>query len=487
MGKNGGVNLSLLLREAAGRAPQKPALISPDGSVLTYEHLDRLADGVAAGLGSAGIARGDRVLVLLPNSPEFVALYYGCLRAGAIVVPLNPGLSDPEIQKIASDSGAKGSIAEGRSVAGITDIPHADWFDGSGNPIEDAVVTGDDVAMLVYTSGTTGEPKGVILSHGNLRSNLDQQMAVDDGEVTEDDVILLALPFFHIFGLNVALGLSVANAATGVLTGSFDPVDVLRSIQDNKITVIFGAPPLYIGLISTPGADQYDLSSVRLAVSGAAARAPEILNGVRELFTVDIYEGYGLTETSPALSSNRVGETPRPGSIGRAIPGVELRLVDENGEEVELGDPGEIEVRGPNVFKGYWNREDETAAVFRDGWFRTGDVAVIDEEGYLYLVDRKRDLIIVSGFNVFPSEVEHALEENPKVFEAAVIGVPHPYTGESVSAYVILAEGETADEAELLADVETRLARFKCPKTIEIVDSLPHLLTGKVLRRALRT
>ncbi len=487
MGKNGGVNLSLLLREAAGRAAQKAALITPDGATLSYEGLDALADAVAVGLTTSGVSPGDRVLVMLPNGTDFVALYYGCLRAGAIVVPLNPGLSDPELTKIVSDSGAAGLIASNRSVPGVPSLPYADWLREPGTRFEDASVSSDDVAMLVYTSGTTGEPKGVVLSHGNLRSNLDQQMAVDDGEVGEDDVILLALPFFHIFGLNVALGLSVANAATGVLMGSFDPVDVLRSIQENKISVIFGAPPLYIGLISTPGADQYDLSSVRLAVSGAAALAPEILNGFRELFTVDIYEGYGLTETAPALSTNRVGETPRPGSIGRAIPGIELRLVDESGEEVELGDPGEIEVRGPNVFKGYWNREDDTAAVFHDGWFRTGDVAVVDEEGYLYLVDRKRDLVIVSGFNVFPSEVEHALEENLKVMEAAVIGIPHPYTGESISAYVVLNEGEQADEAELLADVETRLARFKCPKTIEIVESLPHLLTGKVLKRALRT
>lgn len=213
----------------------------------------------------------------------------------------------------------------------------------------------------------------------------------------------------------------------------------------------------------------------------------ETLSSFRELFGVNVYEGYGLTETAPTLTSNRMGEAPRAGSIGLPLPEVELRLVDEDGNDVELGDPGEIVVRGPNVFKGYWNKPEETERAFRDGWFRTGDVAVKDEEGYLYIVDRKRDLIIVSGFNVFPSEVENALVENPKIKEAAVVGEPHPYTGEAIKAYVVLEDGASATEAELVADAEARLARFKCPHSIEVVDKLPHLLTGKVLRRALRT
>jgi long-chain acyl-CoA synthetase len=326
-----------------------------------------------------------------------------------------------------------------------------------------------------------------MLSHGNLLANLNQQMGIPDARVTADDVLLLALPLFHIFGLNVTLGLVVMNGATGVLVERFEPIQVLKLIQDRRVTVLFGAPTMYSTWVNTPGAEQYDLSSVRLAISGAAPLPAEVLSSFKDIFGVEIYEGYGLTETAPTLTSNRMASAPRPRSIGSPLPDVELRLVDEEGHEVELGDPGEIVVRGPNVFKGYWRKEAETQAAFRDGWFRTGDIAVADEDGYLYLVDRKRDLIIVSGFNVFPSEVEDALLHNPKVREAAVVGVPHPYTGEAVSAYVVLKDGEQTTADEIAADLETRLARFKCPTTIEITDHLPHLPTGKVLKRALRT
>jgi long-chain acyl-CoA synthetase len=282
------------------------------------------------------------------------------------------------------------------------------------------------------------------------------------------------------------MGLLVMNGAKGVLVERFEPVPALDLIQRHKVTVVFGAPPMYTAWCATPGADQYDLSSVRLAISGAAPLPADVLREFRDIFNVQIYEGYGLTETAPTLTSNRMTEKPRAGSIGMPLPGVDLLVVDESGNEVELGDPGEIVVRGPNVFKGYWNREDATEQVFRDGWFRTGDIAVQDEDGYLYLVDRKRDLIIVSGFNVFPSEVEAALTQNAIVREAAVVGQPHPYTGETVKAFVVLEDGRSTTESELIADVQTHLARFKCPTSVEIVESLPHLLTGKVLRRALR-
>ncbi|MDQ3939792.1 MAG: AMP-binding protein, partial [Actinomycetota bacterium] len=273
-----------------------------------------------------------------------------------------------------------------------------------------------------------------------------------------------------------------------VLVDRFEPIPTLRLIHDHRVTVLFGAPTMYSAWISVPGADQYDLSSVRLAVSGAAPLAADVLRDFRDLFGVSIYEGYGLTETAPTLTSNRMADKPRAGSVGKPLPEVEYRLLDEAGNQVEVGDPGEVVVRGPNVFQGYWQRPDDTERAFWDGeWFRTGDIAVVDEDGYLYLVDRKRDLIIVSGFNVFPSEVENALIQNPKIDEAAVIGVAHPYTGEAVKAYVTLADGVEATEVELIADAEGRLARFKCPASIEIVEKLPHLATGKVLKRALRT
>ena len=494
-GKNEAMSLAVVLSESARRLGPKTALVAGEQRI-SFETLDAEATRVAGGLAGRGVARGDRVAIAMHNVPEFAFAYFGVLRAGAVVVPLNVMLTTSEMQTILADSEAKVVLASepfaetARAAApeGVTVIGTDAW-DELGTPDTDfdqVELADDDLAVLAYTSGTTGEPKGAMLTHANLRANLDQQMSIPDMHVTEEDVLLLVLPLFHIFGLNVTLGLLVLNGATGVLVDRYEPVPTLDLIQRLKVTILFGAPPMYSAWCATPGADQYDLSSVRLAISGAAPLAADVLREFRDVFGIEIYEGYGLTETAPTVTSNRMAERPRPGSIGKPLPGIQLRLVDEEGHDVELGDPGEIVVRGPNVFKGYWKRDDATAAVFRDGWFRTGDVAVQDEEGYLYLVDRKRDLIIVSGFNVFPSEVEAALIEDPAVAEAAVVGAPHAYTGETVKAFVVLEPGPDATEAELLARVEKRLARFKCPTSIEIVEELPHLLTGKVLRRALR-
>ena len=494
------MNVATLVEEAAGRAPGKAAFVTTSGATLDYSTLQSEVDRIAAGLQAIGVERGDRVALGMHNVSQFAVAYFGILRAGGVVVPLNSMLTRAETARVLSDSGAVAALTWGTFAASVeaasndvstvrTVVGEGEWesFGPAGAHPSPVETTADDLAVLAYTSGTTGEPKGAMLTHGNLYANLRQQMAIPDDHVTQDDVVLLALPLFHIFGLNVSLGLLMMNGATGVLVDRFEPVASLQLIQEHKVTVVLGAPTMYVAWVNTPGADQYDLSSVRLAISGAAPLSIETLQSFRELFGVHIYEGYGLTETAPTLTSNRMGSAPRPGSIGLPLAEVELRLVDEDGHDVELGDPGEIVVRGPNVFKGYWNRPEETERAFRDGWFRTGDVAVRDEEGYLYIVDRKRDLIIVSGFNVFPSEVENALVENPLVAEAAVVGEPHPYTGEAIKAFVVLEEGAQATEAELMADVQTRLARFKCPNSIEVVATLPHLLTGKVLRRALRT
>ena len=492
------MNLSELLRESARAKPDKVALVSTgDGARVTYAELDRDADRVAATLRKRGIPAGGRVAIAMHNVVQFPAAYFGILRAGCVVVPVNVMLTEAEVAKVLGDSGASLVFAAPPFATTIADASRdmpvevfsteawAELAEPDGG--SDAAVTDDDVAVLAYTSGTTGEAKGAVLTHGNLLANLNQQMEIPDAHVTDDDVLFLSLPLFHIFGLNVTLGLLAMNAATGVLLERFEPISALKSIEQEKVTILFGAPTMYSAWVNTPGADQYDLSSVRFAVSGAAPLPETTLKAFHDLFGVEIFEGYGLTETAPTLWSNRMVEHPRPGSVGKPLPRVEFRLIDEDGHDVEMGDPGEIIVRGPNVFKGYWNRPEETEQAFFHGWFRTGDVGVLDEEGYLYLVDRKRDLIIVSGFNVFPAEVEHALLENPKVAEAAVVGVPHPYTGEAVKAYVVLAGGATATEEELIADASKRVARFKAPNAIDIVDDLPRLLTGKVLRRALRT
>ena len=492
------MNVANLLRATAQRLPDKPALVTADGASFDFATFDREADRVATALRTAGIVNGDRVAIAMHNLPQFPFAYFGILRAGAVAVPLNAFLTPAEVGRILEDSGAKAAITappfEDLVVAAKNDIDQLDtilsvreWDSIAAaevSPVEPSTEE-DDLAVLSYTSGTTGEPKGAMLTHRNLLSNLRQQMQVPHS-AQEDDVFFLALPLFHIFGLNVTLGLLAMNGATGLLLDRFEPIPSLRLIEEHKVTVLFGAPTMYTAWVETPGVDQYDLSSVRLAISGAAPLAPDVLQRFKELFGVDVWEGYGLTETSPTLTSNRMANAPRANSVGMPLPEVELRIVDEDGQEVEMGDTGEILVRGPNVFKGYWQREAETEAAFVDGWFRTGDVAVRDEEGYLYLVDRKRDLIIVSGFNVFPSEVEEAILKNDKIAEAAVIGVPHPYTGETVKAFVVLEEGAETTPSEILAEVETRIARFKCPRSVEIVDELPHLLTGKVLRRALK-
>lgn len=492
------MNLAELTTRAAQRVPEKVALVEAgSGSSQTYAELEREVDRVAAGLQAAGLHPGDRVAIAMPNVLNFVHAYLGILRAGGVAVPLNVMLTPIEMGRVLEDSGSRFVVAappfspsvatmaaDGGKVERVftTDA----WDDLVSEEAPGPVSVGrDDVAVLAYTSGTTGSPRGAILTHGNLLANLDQQMSIPDDHVRQEDVLLVALPLFHIFALNVPLGLTLLNAATALLVERFEPLEALRAIGDHKITVIFGAPTMYVAWVETPGVDQYDLSSVRLAISGAAALSEEVLHEFRSMFGVDIFEGYGMTETAPTLTTNRMAAEPKPGSIGKPLPGVELRLVDEQGNDVELGDPGEILVRGPNVFQGYWGRDDDNQAHFRDGWFHTGDVAVRDEEGYLYLVDRKRDLIIVSGFNVFPSEVENALMEDPRIEDAAVVAEAHPYTGETVKAFVIPAEGAVLTEEDVLTNVRDRLARFKCPTKVEVVDELPKQLTGKVLKRIL--
>ena len=495
------MDIPALLRRSAERMPDKAALMrgSDLSSVCTFRELDAEADRVARWLMERGVGAGERVAIAMPNCVHFAFAYFGILRAGAVAVPLNVMLTETEVEGVLSDSGAvavMGAGDFGRVVAsaasrcGIEVRADASAWDRLGPLGGDAIDPAVDesaLAVLAYTSGTTGQPKGAMLSHGNLLANLEQQMAIPEAHVTSDDVLLLALPLFHIYGLNVTLGLLVMNGATGIVLERFDPDETQRLIREAKVTVLFGAPPMYVAWGTAPTDAGHDFSSVRLAVSGAAPLHPEILFGFKERFGVDIYEGYGLTETSPTITSNRMADEPRPGSVGKPLPGVELELIGEDGRTVELGDPGEVVVQGPNVFQGYWNQPEETGKVLVDGWFHTGDVAVKDEDGYIYLVDRKRDLIIVSGFNVFPSEVEQALIEHPQVSEAAAIGIPHAYSGEAVKAYVVLEPGANVSEAELLDDVRRRLARFKCPETIEFVERLPHLLSGKVLRRALRT
>ena len=499
-------NVSDLLSATAARLPDKSAIVFRDRPIRYADVEFRVARAAAAFAGH-GVGPGDRVALLLGNIPEFVYAFYGALRAGAVVSPLNVMLTPEEVGYILADSGAKAVVCEMGTLPTVLAVrdrlaalehvlviggPPAprgtESFEGvleqAGEP-PSVRTDPDDLAVIAYTSGTTASPKGAMLTHRNLLANLDQMEAVPMLAEAEQDVVLLVLPLFHIYALNVILGLTVKSGATAVLVERFDPEESLRLVERHGCTVLFGAPPMFVAWLALPDA-RFDLSTVRLAVSGAARLPGEVLEGFRERFGVTIWEGYGLTETAPALTSNALGQEARPNSIGLPLPGVELRLVDGGGEETMEGDPGEIVVRGPNLFRGYWNRPEETGAVLRDGWFHTGDVAYRDEDGYLFIVDRKKDLIIVSGFNVFPKEVEDAVVAHPGVAEAAVIGVPDDRTGEAVKALVVRREGSALTEDALLDHLRATLARFKLPREVEFVAELPKLATGKVLRRALR-
>jgi long-chain acyl-CoA synthetase len=423
---------------------------------------------------------------------------------------LNLMLTPEEMSYILADAGAKLAITQVDSLPGLLSVrdrladlqtvlftggPPApqgtisleEALGGEAEPPEIATQA-TDLAVIAYTSGTTAAPKGAMLTHGNLRANLDQMESVPALSQTEQDVVLVALPLFHIYALNAVMGMTVRMGSTAVLVERFDPGETLELIRRDGITILPGAPPMFAAWLAAAdaGADTSGLSSVRLAVSGASPLPARVLNGFRDRFGVTIWEGYGLTETAPAVTSNAVGSEAKPGSIGKPLPGLEVRLVDEDGDDAEDEDPGEIYVRGPNVFAGYWARPDETSAAFEGEWLKTGDVAYRDDDGYLFLVDRKKDLIIVSGFNVYPREVEDAIEQHPKVAEAAVVGIPDQRTGEAVQAWVVATEGEHLTAEVILDFLHGYLARFKWPKDVQVVEELPHHVTGKVLRRALR-
>ena len=504
------VNLADRLRSSAARLPDKAALVvrpASGGASISFGELDGNADRAAAGFQQLGLAKGDRVAVMLGNSEHFVEAFFGALRAGLVVVPLNITYTAAEVAQILADSETSaiviaeafhdrlGGMAETLPslrhviVAGASAPPMGSqtWrqFLSTAGELQPVEVAEDDLALLPYTSGTTGTPKGAMLTHGNLLAN-HRQMEQTRLSVMERDVVLCVLPLFHIYALNVGMAFSVSRGATVLLVERFDPLQTLEIISAQRASIIIGAPPIYIAWINTPGVADYDLASVRFAVSGAAPLPKHVLERFAAELDLVIWEGYGLTETAPLLTTLAMGEQPIPGSVGRPVPGVEVRLVDDRGNEVRPGDPGEVVVRGPNVFSGYWRQPEATAEVLdEEGWFSTGDVGIFDG-GDLFLVDRKKDMILVSGFNVYPREVEEVLYRHPKVAEAAVIGTPHPYTGEAVKAVVVLRPGEEADSDEITDFCRRYLARFKCPEVVQFAASLPVNPSGKVLRRELR-
>ena len=492
-------NLAALLETSASRSPASVA-ITFEGSQTTYAQLNDQATRIAAALSGIGVVAGDRVALWLPNHPAFAAAMYGAWRCGAVVVPVHSALTGAEARHMLADCEAKvlfcgpdqedvagALLSELTSVQKLVPLgPEYVSFLDSGGLSSIADVAEHDLALLAYTAGTSGVPKGAMLTHGNLRSNI-EQMRESPIAIGPEDVVLCVLPLFHIFGLNVVLNLAVAVGARIVLMERFDPRASLDAIRDDIVTVIAGAPQVYTAWLAVTDAASDAMSNVRIAVSGAAPLSKDVLKAFRERFDVTIWEGYGLTETSPALTFTGIGGVAKAGSVGRPLPNVQLRLLDEDGSEVELGDPGEIVVRGPNVFQGYWRKEDDSARVLKDGWFYTGDVGVTDDDGDLYIVDRRRDMVLVSGFNVYPREIEDVLRRHPKVGDCAVVGAPDPVTGERVRAIVVPdPPGEGCDADEITEFLRKSLAPYKLPKEIEFVSEIPRNAAGKVLRRELR-
>jgi long-chain acyl-CoA synthetase len=497
------VNLAHLIDEH----PEDAVALISDRRTMTYGELRADVAALRGGLIGLGLGPGDRVGIIGPNAWEFVVTYLGVLGAGLVAVPLNPQSPSAELEAELAAIGARAAVVGpgGPSAAAELDrnrVPALEHLIVAGGgagadqlAFEDLLGATpsamlprepEDLAALIFTSGTAGSPKAAMLSHQNLRSNIEQAMSSEERRQRPDDVIFGVLPLFHIFGLNVVIGISMAGGSKVLLVDRFDPAPALAKVAEHAVTIIPGVPTMWTAWAQVPDADPAAMASVRLATSGAARLPIETFEAVRDRLGVTLGEGYGLTEASPIVTTS-TGREPKPGSIGVPLPGMEVRLVDESGEDALVGDAGEIWVRGPNVFQGYWNDAEATrAALTEDGWLRTGDLAVVDDDGYLYLVDRMKDLIIVSGFNVYPAEVEEVLIEHPAVAECAVIGVPHPTTGEAVKAYVVVEDGDRPAEDELHAFVADRLARYKCPSEIAFVDALPLNASGKVLRRELR-
>ncbi len=368
------------------------------------------------------------------------------------------------------------------------DLPGALSFDDAiaGEPAPVVERGDDDLAVLIFTSGTAGAPKAAMLTHGNLLANLQQCQDHPGRAQVADDVAFGVLPFFHIFGLNVVLGLSLTAGATTLAIERFDPQSALDAVTNHGVTVISGAPTMWSAWATLPGAPAEAFARVRLATSGAARLDPDVRSAMRTRFGLELTEGYGLTEAAPVVCSGHGLDAP-DGSIGVPLPGLLVRLVDPDGQDALIGDAGELWVQGPNVFTGYWEDPEATAAALTpDGWLRTGDIAVVDDDGFLFLVDRAKDLIIVSGFNVYPAEVEEVIAAHPAVEQVAVIGVPHPHSGEAVKAYVVVAPGASVEEDDVIAHSEAHLARYKCPQKVMFVDEIPVSATGKVLRKLLR-
>ena len=526
--------LPQVLADVARRFPDRPATIFFKAK-LTYRQLNDLVNRCGAGLQRMGIRKGDRVAILIPNSPQYVIAYYAILRIGAIAVPCNPLYVARELNYQLKDSGARAIFTLSRFYntvkeaqpgtplesivvtnikeyfppllrflftvakeakeghrADISKDPSARWFQyflatAPATP-KGVEISLDDTAVLLYTGGTTGVPKAAELSHRNIMVNAVQTsvwFSAQEGQ----EVILSALPLSHSYGMTTAMNFPIYAGATMILIANpRDIRDVLENIQRFRPTAYPGVPTMYVAINNYPDVSKYDLRSIKACISGGAPLPVEVQKRFQEITGAKLVEGYGLSETSPVTHANPIYGENRIGTIGLPWPDTDCKIVDvETGtREMPVGEIGELIIRGPQVMKGYWNRPDETALTLREGWLYTGDIARMDADGYFQIVDRKKDMIIAGGFNIYPREVEEVLYEHPKVKEAVAVGLPDPHRGETVKVFIVLKEGETATEQEIIEYCRGKMARFKVPTAVEFRSELPKTMVGKILRRVLR-
>lgn len=498
------MNIFDALERAKTYFPDKEALLFK-GKTTSYQDLYEQVCRLSSALkGRLGLQRGDRVAVFLPNIPEFALSYYAVVGLGAISASLNVMLKRDEVEFILNDCGAKVLITAAHlldQVPGTSEIPTVegilcvdepdragvlsfrDLLSGFSSPhIAKASLEGEEGGAILYTSGTTGKPKGVLLSHGNLISNV--YATSHHTKMGPEDRLICYLPLFHCFGQNFIMNASVNAGATLILHERFIPDEILDSIRVNRVSMFFGVPTVYLRLLELPNIEEY-LDPARYFFSAAAPMPVEVARKWRERFGRVIYEGYGLTETSPFASYNH-DFFYREGSVGTPIENVEMKIIDEKGDDLPPGEVGEIAIKGPNVMKEYYRRPEETAQAIRDGWFFTGDIGRMDEEGYFYLVDRAKDMINVSGFKVWPREVEDVLLEHPALSEVAVVGVPDLISGEAVKAFAVLKGNAVVQEQDLIDFCRSRVAVYKAPRSVEFLEALPKTPAGKILKRELR-
>jgi long-chain acyl-CoA synthetase len=501
------LNLSVILRESAAARPDAPALLY-DGGVMTYAELDRRSDAVAEALHTRGVRSGDRIGLQLPNLPQFPIAYFGVLKAGAVVVPLNVLLKAPEVAYHLADcrarmlitwAGVLDEAAKGAAEAGVAEVyvvgelpergPARPFAELAGGPAAGRrpIVAREpsDTAVIMYTSGTTGRPKGAELTHQQLYMNADIPGRLF--EITADDVILTVLPLFHIFAMSSALNLGIRFGSALSLVPRFSAEAVLMAISRDRATILDGVPTMFIALLAYPDLDRYDTSSLRVAISGGASLPAHVLDAFEERFGVPILEGYGMTETASTITFNQSADQRRAYSVGKPIWGIELQAWDGDGQPLPTGrsNVGELVTRGFHTFKGYHRSPESTAEAFAGGWFHTGDLGYIDEDGYVFIVDRKKELIIRGGYNVYPREIEEVLYRHPDIVEAAIVGVPDARLGQEVKAFVVARPGTAPTEEQVIAYCRERLASYKYPRFVEFREVLPKNGAGKVLKRAL--